>query len=146
MLQDMSRKKKVTACTPEFTVHRTVCHLHASTTQEEQTLPTIHIHYPYRTFQQSSPLRDQPSSKLWLFHATLQQIKNSCSSSSLLVTFLVWRGHGHLNWYQTVEFSHVYHHTNFKRNWFTGVPKQATVISKKGSLTWTVIMCTTLTY
>ena len=33
---------------------------------------------------------------------------------------------GNSNWYQTVEFSSIYHHTKFERNWFISVRSMLT--------------------
>ena len=45
-------------------------------------------------------------------HATLQ--KNDCTSSSLPETLSEHQSHS--NWNQTVQFSHVQHHTKFETN------------------------------
>ena len=58
----------------------------------------------------------QPWHKVTLLHATLQHNhgKRSCFVS-------LCEAQGHSNWNQNVDFSHVYHHSQFERNRFTNV-------------------------
>ena len=81
---------------------------------------TIHICNTQRSFLKSSRLHDQSLQLFWLTscHFTREWLHKFKPSPNPVI---LNEGPSHSHWHQNVEFSRVYHHTQFESNWFISI-------------------------